>query len=98
MFGKIIPMNVLAQMPLPFVHRLRDIRIKQIEEANKMQERQLRQAQIHQRQTAARYNQSVPPNTPPPQYQTNNMHWGGGVDPAMFNGTPYDDFIDELTF
>jgi len=38
MFNKIIPMDMLAQLPLPFVHRLRDIRIKQIEEANKHQE------------------------------------------------------------
>ena len=34
MFNKIIPMEMLAQMPLPFVHRLRDIRIKQLQEAN----------------------------------------------------------------
>lgn len=41
MFNKIIPMEMLAQMPLPFVHRLRDIRIKQLEEANKEQEKQM---------------------------------------------------------
>ena len=95
MFGKIIPMNVLAQMPLPFVHRLRDIRIKQIEEANKMQERQLQQAQMRHNQNAAQYNRNG--QMPPPRFQTNNTNWGGGVDPAMFNGTPYDDLIDELT-
>lgn len=33
MFGKIIPMDTLLQMPLPFVHRLRDIRMKQLEQA-----------------------------------------------------------------
>ena len=33
LFNKIIPMEMLAQMPLPFVHRLRDIRIKQLQEA-----------------------------------------------------------------
>lgn len=31
MFNKIIPMEMLAQMPLSFVHRLRDLRMKQIE-------------------------------------------------------------------
>lgn len=36
--GKIVPLDMLAQMPLQFVRRLRDIRIKQIEEANKEQE------------------------------------------------------------
>lgn len=35
LFKNIIPMEMLVQMPLPFVHRLRDIRIKQLEEANK---------------------------------------------------------------
>ena len=35
MLGKIIPIDKLLQMPLPFVHRLRDIRLKQLEEANK---------------------------------------------------------------
>lgn len=83
MFGKIIPMNVLAQMPLPFVHRLRDIRIKQIEEANRQQELQLQQAQNRQKSRTA----------PQPTQQTT----GWGADPAMFNGTPYDDLIDELT-
>lgn len=33
---------MLAQMPLHFVRRLRDIRIKQIEEANKEQEMHMR--------------------------------------------------------
>ena len=37
MFNKIIPMEMLAQMPLPFVHRLRDIRLKQLQEANRSQ-------------------------------------------------------------
>ena len=37
LLGKYIPMEMLAQMPLSFVHRLRDIRIKQLEEANKQQ-------------------------------------------------------------
>ena len=31
MFNKIIPMEMLAQMPLSFVHRLRDVRMKQLE-------------------------------------------------------------------
>jgi len=38
LLGKIIPFETLAQMPLPFVHRLRDIRIKQLEEQKKQQE------------------------------------------------------------
>lgn len=37
LFNKIIPFDILVQMPRPFVHRLRDIRIKQLEEANKQQ-------------------------------------------------------------
>lgn len=37
MFNKIIPMEMLAQMPLPFVHRLRDLRIKQLQEAQNKQ-------------------------------------------------------------
>lgn len=31
LFKNIIPMEMLAQMSLPFVHRLRDIRKKQLE-------------------------------------------------------------------
>lgn len=31
LFKNIIPMEMLARMPLPFVHRLRDIRKKQLE-------------------------------------------------------------------
>lgn len=31
LFNKIIPMEMLAQMPLPFVHRLRDLQIKRLE-------------------------------------------------------------------
>ena len=53
-------MDMLAQLPRPFVHRLRDIRIKQLEEQNKEQERimkQQEQARINQ-QASAR--QSLP--------------------------------------
>lgn len=32
---------MLAQMPLPFVHRLRDLRIKQLEEQTQEQSRQM---------------------------------------------------------
>ena len=81
MFGKIIPMDLLAQMPLPFVRRLRDIRIKQIEEANKQQEAQMRQYQTPSRN-------SMSPAVPQ----------GRGMDAAMFNGTPYEDIIDELSY
>ena len=38
LLGKIVPMERLAQMPLPFVHRLRDIRIKQLEARKKQQD------------------------------------------------------------
>jgi hypothetical protein len=38
LLGKYIPMEMLAQMPLPFVHRLRDKRIKQLEEKQRNQE------------------------------------------------------------
>lgn len=87
MFGKIIPMDMLAQMPLHFVHRLRDIRIKQIEEANKQQELQM--AQMQNKQGNRRRNMNNVPNPAMPM--------GRGPDPAMFNGTPFDDIIDELT-
>ena len=80
MFGKIIPMETLLQMPLPFVHRLRDIRLKQLEKARAEQE-------------AIRQNS---------KYSIGNSNFqppasSGGIDHAMFNGTPFDDIIDELT-
>lgn len=79
MFAKIIPMNMLAQLPLPLVHRLRDIRIKQLEEANKQQ-----QAAINRRNGGMlKSTRGIP--IPP------------SIDPAMLNGTIYDDIIDELT-
>lgn len=37
MFNKIIPMEMLANMPLSFVHRLRDIRCEQLKEQAKQQ-------------------------------------------------------------
>jgi len=90
MFNKLIPMEMLARMPLPFVHRLRDIRIKQIEEANRQQELQMRQAEARRNNAMQRYaNQQPPP-------QTNNMGGYAG-DPAMYAGTPFEDIIDELT-
>ena len=92
MFGKIISMDMLARMPLPFVHRLRDIRIKQLQEANKQQELQMQQAKINQQRNLMN-NGRIPPNWKPPVQNT----FGGGMDPAMFNGTPFDDIIDELT-
>lgn len=73
LLGKIIPMDVLTQLPLHFVHRLRDLRIKQVEEANRAQS-----AQLNQKQAPLIPNGAMP-------------------DPAMFNGTPLDDIIDELT-
>lgn len=81
MFNKIIPFEVLAQLPRPFVHRLRDIRIKQLEEANNQQVSQMNQMQ----------NQSAPGRRNMVQPQTR------GIDSAMFNGTAIDDLIDELT-
>lgn len=38
MFNKIIPMEMLAQMPLSFVHRLRDLRLKQMEAEQQSQQ------------------------------------------------------------
>lgn len=35
MFNKVLPIEMLVQLPRPFVHRLRDIRMKQLEDANK---------------------------------------------------------------
>ena len=87
MFGKIIPLDMLARMPLPFVHRLRDIRIKQLQEANRQQELQLQQTRMRQTNNMWRST----------QYTTRNTQINRGVDPAMFNGTPFDDIIDELT-
>lgn len=81
MFNKIIPFEFLAQLPRPFVHRLRDIRIKQLEEANKQQANQMQQMQ---NQSALGRRNMVQPKT-------------SAVDPAMFNGTAIDDLIDELT-
>jgi hypothetical protein len=37
LFKNIIPMELLAQMPRSFVHRLRDLRIKQLEDAQSNQ-------------------------------------------------------------
>ena len=54
-FNKIIPLDMLAQLPRPFVHRLRDIRIKQLEEQNKEQEKMMKQqeqARINQQNNA----------------------------------------------
>lgn len=45
LLGKIVPIDMLAQMPLHFVRRLRDIRLKQIEEANKEQEQHMKKIQ-----------------------------------------------------
>lgn len=35
LFKNLIPIETLGGMPLPFLHRLRDIRIKQLEDQNK---------------------------------------------------------------
>lgn len=75
LFGKIIPFDTLAQLPLHFVHRLRDLRIKQVEEANRAQSNQM---------NSIKNNAPLIPN-------------GAALDPAMFNGTPLDDIVDELT-
>ena len=40
LLGKMVPIDVLMRLPRPFVHRLRDLRIKQLEDANKERERQ----------------------------------------------------------
>ena len=38
LLGKYIPMEMLAQMPLSFVHRLRDKRLQQLEEKRRNQD------------------------------------------------------------
>ena len=38
LLGKYIPMEMLAQMPRPFVHRLRDKRLQQLEEKRRNQD------------------------------------------------------------
>lgn len=38
LLGKYIPIDIVAQMPLPFVHCLRDIRLMQLEEQKRRQE------------------------------------------------------------
>lgn len=81
MFNKIIPMEMLAQMPLPFVHRLRDIRMKQLEEQNKQQAAEMQKLQ----QRAAGPRGNIQNNLP------------RGINPAILNDTAIDDFIDELT-
>lgn len=43
LFNKVLPLEMLAQLPRPFVHRLRDIRIKQLEEQHKEQESMMKQ-------------------------------------------------------
>lgn len=59
-FNKIIPMDMLVQLPRPFVHRLRDIRIKQLEEQQKEQERMMKEQERAQ-------NRAMPvPNVPRP--------------------------------
>lgn len=54
LLGKIIPMSMLAQLPRPFVHRLRDIRMKQLEEQNKEQERMMKEQETNQRNMQSR--------------------------------------------
>lgn len=58
-------------MPLPFVHRLRDIRVKQLNEKHK-------QVQQTQQQIAA--NQPQPPLNQPVQYQQQPNYPQGGFD------------------
>lgn len=81
MFNKIIPMDMLAQMPLPFVHRLRDIRLKQLEEQNKQQAQQMQQMK------------QFPGKRP--NGKTNPLP--RGLHPALLNETAIDDLMDELT-
>lgn len=39
LLNKHVPANVLMDMPVPFVHRLRDLKIKELEEQQRMQQR-----------------------------------------------------------
>ena len=54
----LVPIEMLAQMPLPFVHYLRDIRVKQLEAKRQQQEALARQQAPPQRQA------SGPPQMP----------------------------------
>jgi len=53
-------MDMLAQLPRPFVHRLRDIRIKQLEEQNREQERIMKQQEQARVTQQANARQSFP--------------------------------------
>lgn len=86
LLGKMIPMDVLMRLPRPFVHRLRDVRIKQLEDANRereqqQREQQLRSGDIRNLQAGAQAQQM--PSLPA---------W----DPGMQTGTEIDDLMDEL--
>lgn len=39
LLNKHVPANVLMDMPVPFVHRLRDLKIKEMEEQHRMQQK-----------------------------------------------------------
>lgn len=41
LLSKYIPMQMIAQMPRPFVYRLRDMRTRQIEKENKLRQQQM---------------------------------------------------------
>lgn len=56
LFNKVIPLEMLAQLPRPFVHRLRDIRIKQLEKQQKEQESMMRQQEQARNNLAAANN------------------------------------------
>jgi len=56
LFNKVIPLEMLAQLPRPFVHRLRDIRIKQLEKQQKEQESMMKQQEQARSNLAAANN------------------------------------------
>ena len=92
LLGKIVPMNVLAQLPLHFVHRLRDLRIRQVSEANR--QNQQNQQQMDGQLTLPGFN-NAPERYTLPQFNTNQQF--SPFDAAAFAGTSLDDIIDELT-
>jgi hypothetical protein len=56
----LIPIEMLAQMPLPFVHYLRDIRVKQIEAKRQHQEAMSRQAMNNSQRSAPNQQMGAP--------------------------------------
>lgn len=62
LLGKYVPVEMLVQMPLPFVHCLRDIRLKQLEEQKRKQD--IASAQMHRTMNSGNNPQQHQPKMP----------------------------------